>query len=141
MMLRQIPLFRFFADLEKHVEAFFDDEEATPFTLVLGAGASRSAGIPVTSEMIELLQLYLKLEMSGLPAEIADTIGNDFSELIAELYNLTDEWAIRDFFRLCIRRGSREPNLVHLIAANLACLGVFKTVITTNFDDLALAAF
>lgn len=137
-MPTHMPLIRFFADLEQHVDGLFVDE-TPPFTLVVGAGASRSAGIPVTSEMIDLLQLHIRLRWE---LERFETIPSGFSELISTIYRMTaDEWDVREFFRLCIRRGSREPNLLHLIAANLACNGVFKPIITTNFDDLALAAF
>jgi hypothetical protein len=136
---RQMPLIRFFEDLEKHVDELFVDD-VPPFTLVLGAGASRSAGIPVTSEMVDLLRLHIKLRWPDF--ERFETVPTGFSELVSTIYSMTqDEWDIREFLRLCIRRGSREPNLLHLIAANLACTGVFRPIITTNFDDLALAAF
>lgn len=134
-----MPRVRFFQELERHAALLFDEnEEGALFGLVLGAGASRSAGIPVTAEMVELLERQIKLMW---PDWTADETPRTFSALIALLHDISDEWDVRHFLRLCIRRGSREPNLTHLISANLACLEIFNPIITTNFDDLTLAAF
>jgi len=77
----------------------------------------------------------------GFPIEVEDPKRLTFSQAMSILFEYADEWLVRDFILRCVRRGSREPNLTHLIAANLACCGVFNPIITTNFDDLALAAF
>jgi len=134
-----MPLVRFFAELERNVEGLYGDEPY--FTLILGAGASRSAGIPVTSEMVDVLRILFKLRFPDLPPDLIEGPANEFSNLIGALHEYSDEWDVRDFLLQCMRRGSREPNLTHLIAADLACAGVFKTIVTTNFDDLVLAAF
>jgi hypothetical protein len=41
----------------------------------------------------------------------------------------------------CLARANREPNLTHLIAADLSSIGLFNPILTTNFDDMMLAAF
>src|SRR6185295_8869085 len=41
----------------------------------------------------------------------------------------------------CIRRAQREPNITHLIAADLGVKGIFNPIVTTNFDDLTVQAF
>jgi hypothetical protein len=134
-----MPRIRFFQELERYADLLFDDDEEGPlFGLVLGAGASRSAGIPVTVEMVELLEQQIKFMWPTWPV---DETPRRFSDLISLLYEISGEWDVRHFLRLCIRRGSREPNLTHLISANLACLGIFNPIITTNFDDLTLASF
>jgi len=47
----------------------------------------------------------------------------------------------RQFLMNCIKRANREPNLTHLIAAHLCSAQIIGDIVTTNFDDLALAAF
>ena len=138
-MLKHMPLVRFFAELERNIDGLYRDEPY--FTLILGAGASRSAGIPVTSEMVKVLRILFNLRFPNLDPSLLDYDANEFSNLISALHEYSDEWDVRDFLVQCIRRGSREPNITHLVAADLACAGVFKTIVTTNYDDLALAAF
>jgi hypothetical protein len=47
----------------------------------------------------------------------------------------------REFIMACICRAYREPNLAHLVAAHLCAAHIIGDIGTTNFDDLAPAAF
>jgi hypothetical protein len=85
--------------------------------------------------------LKLMIKGYGYPVDDADPHALTFAQAISTLGEYSDESDVRAFILRCVRRGSREPNLTHIIAANLACCGFFKTIVTTNFDDLALAAF
>jgi hypothetical protein len=133
----QMTLSRFFEQLDRSFESLFSEEP--PFTLILGAGASRSAGIPIAHKMNQCLRMIV--EARGYPLDYRFDGESDLSLLIRTIAEFSDDSEVRGFILRCIRRGSREPNITHLIAANLACANVFKTIITTNFDDLALAAF
>jgi hypothetical protein len=131
-----LSLGEFIEEIEPLLGPFPDEPY---FSLVLGAGASRSAGIPTASEMVALLEVIVNWR--GFPVDAVDPAKPTLSELIATIGEYTDEDEVQAFIVRCIRRGSREPNLAHLLAANLACCGVFRPLVTTNFDDLTLAAF
>ena len=131
-----------FESQEAFVEAFGEtaerweddvsDNDTLPpaFALVLGAGGSQSAGIPLQGEMTAALerahQSFIKrfpdLEFDPTPLEWWD-------ELESHL------------FMACLARANREPNLTHLLAADMAAVGLLGPILTTNFDDLALAGF
>ena len=135
MAQKQMPLVRFFEELDQSLNGLFEPEPA--FALILGAGASATAGIPLTWRMVELLEFMVT--RYRFPHE--KTGENDFSELISTIGEYAGEWEVREFILRCIRRGSREPNVTHLLAANLASFSLFRPIITTNFDDLTLAGF
>jgi hypothetical protein len=130
-MLKRVSLSRFFEEFQESLNSV--DDWNPPFTLVLGAGASCSAGIPLTARMMDLLRRWYVLQ--GVTPPEPD---EDFSSFLEEF---PDHDMLPYFISRCVRRGSREPNLTHLIAANLACVGVFNAMVTTNFDDLTLAGF
>ena len=113
-------------------EAGFDDADqlAPAYTLVLGAGASRSAGIPLQGELELALQKarqYFEDHHPGLEHDPAQW--EEWEELEQRL------------FMACLARANREPNLTHLITADLASIGIVGPILTTNFDDLMLAGF
>jgi hypothetical protein len=127
----------FFEFVDDSVITLFPDEPY--FSLILGAGASRSAGIPLAGEMTALL--WQVIAAYGFPIETKRGQSPTFAEAIATIAEYADEYEVQAFILRCIRRGSREPNLTHLIAANLACCRFWNPIVTTNFDDLTLAAF
>ncbi len=114
------------------------------FTLILGAGASRSAGVPVAAEMVSILTTLAELKAIKIPRKPARE--SQFSwtfRHVTERMPWEDEFFNypRQFLMNCIKRAHREPNLTHLVAAHLSSAHIIGDIVTTNFDDLALAAF
>jgi hypothetical protein len=120
------------------------DFDRPVYTLVLGAGASRSAGIPVAREMVQALRKLArirKIGVAGRPkgeSELSWLFRKVFGAATAHDDHVTSG---RQFLLACIRRSAREANLTHLVAAHLSTMGVFNPIVTTNFDDQALAGF
>ncbi len=118
--------------------------EGTAYALVSGAGASRSAGVPLAGEMVKLLKAIAKLADIELKPPPSDESGLSwFFRTVLEKVPLDSEFADpeREFIAGCIARASREPNLTHILVAHLAVAQIIGPIITTNFDDLALASF
>jgi hypothetical protein len=114
------------------------------FTLVLGAGASRSAGVPLAGEMVDVLERVAQLAGVRVPPKppSESSLSWTFRYVTAEM-PWEDEFFDyqREFIMACICRARREPNLAHLLAAHLCEAHVIGDIVTTNFDDLAPAAF
>jgi hypothetical protein len=120
-----------------------------PYSLVLGAGASHSAGIPLAGQMVLALKKLARVR--NIRADKPPPGGGDLSWWFRRVLRTLDRVKTghddgfvksgREFLMTCIRRAEREANLTHLIAAHLATAGIVNPIITTNFDDLALAAF
>lgn len=130
----------------RFVRQLFGDPyyEWPAFSLILGAGASRSAGIPLASEMVSLLRLTAELEKIDCPeprrreTELSLLWRSVLSRVLPET-----EWSDpeREFLMGCISRADREANITHLVAMHFVSLGLLGPVVTTNFDDLTLAAY
>jgi hypothetical protein len=126
------------------------------YTLILGAGASRSAGIPLAWEMERVLKKLARIRKvslsgrpdgeSGLSWRFRRVLGPDrrrHDTDSGEASQHDDNYVEtgRQFLLSCIRRAGREANLTHLVAAHLSSMGVFNPIVTTNFDDQALSGF
>jgi hypothetical protein len=115
-----------------------------PFALILGAGASRSAGIPLVSEMIKALRLLAGASRKQIP-ETPDSetewswVFRQVLSAVAGHRPFADR--AREFVVECISRAQGEANVSHLLAAALTNGGIFRYIVTTNFDDQALAGF
>lgn len=114
------------------------------FTLVLGAGASRSAGIPLAAEMVDVLKRVADLAGVKIPQQlpVESNLSWTFRH-VTERVPWDSEFFDyeRDFIMGCISRARREPNVAHLVAAHLCEANIIGDIITTNFDDLTLAGF
>lgn len=136
--------------------------------IVIGAGVSVTAGIPIVPEIAKKLvkmvserlngvsnggkshfDLYVELEKSG---KIENCIKNGIDKVVNE--NDVDWWGVYDE---CFKRYMTQPNDVrklfsdlvdeaggainwsHLVLGDLVARGIFSTVLTTNFDQLALS--
>ena len=147
---------------EKFVRGFSDslrydyDFENPLYTLILGAGASRSAGIPLVCDMVRALGKLARVRglRLGAPPRHARGVRREsklswyfrriFGSLEHERKESADEQHVstgRDFLMSCILRAQREANVTHLVAAHLGSAGIINPIVTTNFDDLSLAAF
>jgi hypothetical protein len=125
----------------------YDSTSERPlYGVVLGAGASRSAGIPVAPEMVRALRRLARNRGISIRRQRGES---DLSSAFRQIFNVersptgADDFpsSPRQFLVACIRRANREPNIAHIIAAHLATRGLFNPIVTTNFDDLTLAAF
>ncbi len=125
----------------------FDESLAvsSQYTLILGAGASRSAGIPTAGEIEQVFRKIARHRGRSI-----DNPGNesDWSFLFRTALgpeNEHDDDSVPEgantFVSRIVALGSREANLTSLIAANLASLQVCPLIVTTNYDDLLLAGF
>ena len=110
------------------------------FSLFLGAGASKSSGVPLAGEMIA--------EWRGMMYADRAPDGADFDAWCAEQtwYGLPDEYSVL-FETLFPNERARQkyvepkieagfPNWGYLYLANLVKAGYFNVIFTTNFDDL-----
>jgi hypothetical protein len=143
-MRNVVSLDDFLGRFSSHCRNRDRDEETRPFALILGAGASRSAGIPLASEMIHALELLA--EASG--HKIAKQSGEEsrWSSVFRQVMSFlprdrTPADYAREFVVECISRAEGEANTTHLLAAALTNGGLFTYLATTNFDDQALAGF
>lgn len=122
----------FVEDFVKNVDEWVDGIEPggklrPAYTLIAGAGASRSAGIPMQGEMDGVIESCLGRYYPNW--EYDPPSYQDWKDSESLL------------FMACLCRANREPNLTHLVVADLASLGVFGPLLTTNFDDLMLSGF
>ena len=121
------------------------------YTLILGAGASRSAGIPLASEMVSALKQLAKIRKFrvGRARRGESELSRYFRTVFKSLKpngKVDDDDAKyaatgRKFLLNCLHRAEREANLTHVVAAHFARAGIANPIITTNFDDLLLSAF
>ncbi|HZP99840.1 MAG TPA: hypothetical protein VFB13_09905 [Reyranella sp.] len=154
MAERTITLQEFAKEFE---QTLCDFHYRTPFTLVLGAGASRSAGIPMAGEMERALARLARkrgISLAKRPADesllswrfrrVFDENQPDDSEAVGETEIANADGYVAtggQFLRACIRRARHEANIAHLVAAHLSVVGIFNPIVTTNFDDQTLSGF
>lgn len=114
-----------------------DSRRQPTFGLILGAGASRSAGIPLANEMVAALKkIRGRRGQKKRPRQREES---DFSYRFRTSLRTKEDR--RTFIRNCTSRACSEPNLTHLIAVDFAANGIFGPLVTTNFDELLLSAF
>lgn len=110
------------------------------FTLFLGAGASKSSGVPLASEMIQ--------EWRRIAFEDREPADADFDAWCkAQPWCDKDEEYSRLFEMLFPNERARQkyvepkieaafPSWCYLYLANIVQAGYFNVIFTTNFDDL-----
>lgn len=97
--------------------------------LFLGAGASKSAGIPLAGELADIL-----IEDSPYKDLLCDCDVKDYPSLMAELTPNSRKTFLREYI------NNAKLNQTHLYAAALMKAGYIDTVVTVNFDPLMLQA-
>lgn len=119
------------------------DFEHPLYCLVLGAGASRSAGIPLASGMVKALEKLAARRGIRVDKRKKGDLSWYFRLVFGSLKAKKPGAPAsgREFLLACIHRAHKEANIAHLVAAHLATAGIFNPIVTTNFDDLALSAF
>jgi tetratricopeptide (TPR) repeat protein len=97
--------------------------------LFLGAGASKSAGIPLAGELASLLLEHI--DFSGL---VGDCTNKEYATIMSELPPFNRKLFLNEFI------SKAKLNQTHLYAAALMKAGYIDTVVTVNFDPLMLQA-
>ncbi len=114
-------------------------EDSPHYCLLLGAGASVTSGVRSASEMIkEWRKEYHKIH--GAKQEYKQFIekqpwyrqDEEYSFLFGELFDQPSQR--RDYIELCLKKASPSWGYIYLV--NLLRHKLFRTVFTTNFDDL-----
>lgn len=104
------------------------------FTLLLGAGASKTSGVKLASEMIldwrkKFADVYPRIQIETLHWHKTD---EEYSILFEKLFDEPSQR--REYIENCILDSRPSWGYVYLV--NLLQKNVFNTVFTTNFDDL-----
>jgi len=100
----------------------------------LGAGASVSAGIPLTNVIVR--HIKLKFRKNYLIREYVLNGITDYYELMGAL--TADER--RDLFHYYVTREKVKLNMANIYLAQLLKEGYIDYIVTVNFDDLILKA-
>lgn len=119
-----------------------DGERESKFVLFLGAGASKTSGVPTAREMIaEWRKDYLSVEndakttglnVLNLEKQHWYNTSEEYSRLFEAIYHKPAQR--RDFIERALSNTS--PSWGYIYLTNLIKSGVFNTIFTTNFDDL-----
>ena len=134
-------------------------DDGKPFAVLLGAGASRSAGIPTASEMADELAIgfYKREEGQDPPDDLEElwewaaqsswykdreqawkkkfpNVDESFCRYAACMAELKGARRQRYLLECCQR--ATAPNWAHLFVAQLIAEDYVDIVLTTNFDDL-----
>jgi hypothetical protein len=98
--------------------------ECVPF---VGAGFSVAAGLPSTQEILEILCSRMNYDLSG----------NEIFEKVAELYaNIKGQVELRKTLASLLGNDKIQLSKGHIVFGELIRRGYFKTIITTNYDNV-----
>jgi Tfp pilus assembly protein PilF len=141
-------------------------ESGSQFVFLLGAGASRSSGIPTGGELVREWLIRFWSEAKGatpreaeenfsevadwardvyMPALVETNLGASYGQAIESFFP-TEALRANEIHRLCTRA---EPGFAYAFLAKLIESGIpegssgpgaFPAVLTTNFDDLVSVA-
>ena len=125
---------------ESQVLRVIANADSREFSLFLGAGASKSSGVPLASEMIEEWRQMMFEDRAPDGAEFSAWCkeqpwyqkDDEYSHLFETLF--PNERARQKFVEPRMEAGF--PNWGYLYLANLVSAGYFNVIFTTNFDDL-----
>lgn len=109
-------------------------ENSEKAIVFLGAGASVSAGIPLTYVIIR--HIRLKFIKNPLVKELLKEGKDDYISLMGVL--TADER--RDLFHFYVTRNKVKLNMANVYLAQLLKEGYVDYIVTVNFDDLILKA-
>ena len=137
--------------VERFIKARVHQGDKSQFVFLIGAGVSRSAGIPTAREIVEELRKLIfardnKIEFGAVeeeePEEVEEWINQNYPLLESGDYgqHMIEFCPTRKCRRLYMEElMKRAPhyNQAHRYLALILKQGVFaRTVFTTNFDDL-----
>ena len=98
-----------------------------PFSVFLGAGVSRSAGVPLAGEVVRMIE-------EKCADQVRSCKQRDYSRLMECLLPAQRYELLKD----CV--NGAKLNVAHLYLAALVKAGWVDTILTTNFDSLVLRA-
>lgn len=136
-----------------------------PVTFLIGAGCSVSAGIPAVNTIAKQTVTELSLRLTGATPQSAEEAlinlarhgyfqghtkvartapttldwGQVYDTIFSEIHVSPSE--VANFFKTLIRGAKPRLNWAHLCLGELARQNYIRTLITTNFDLLALQAY
>lgn len=111
-----------------------NDENVKKPIVFIGAGASASAGIPLTSEIINTI-IFEYGEKPSIKCLCEDDKGNYYKLMGALSPNER-----RNLFKKFINNENVRINITHIYLAQLLVKGYIDYIFTPNFDDLMLKA-
>lgn len=111
-------------DLAKFLKKSKDN--GSPFVLFTGAGCSKSAGIPLAGELVEIINKDFELELKGL----SEAERKDYGKCMAALVKEDRRKLISGYI------SEAKINWAHIAIALLIDQGYFQRVLTFNFDNL-----
>jgi tetratricopeptide (TPR) repeat protein len=131
--------------LRRQRETQIQDNARKPFvTFLIGAGFSRSTGIPVASEIVKDLQDMLSDDplFNAAAAEKRQNHVSEYAHFMAALLSPSDRARrIRGYVdRGRNERGQLRINWAHLLLAVMVRDGYINRILTTNFDPLVVEA-
>lgn len=113
-------------DLSEIVEKLKENKkQGNKTAFLIGAGVSRSGGIPLAGEMVTLMQDEYPKRMAGMES---------YNDCMAQL----DEIKRREFIIKCLKNG--KVNQSYLWLTSLVKDGYVDKILTANFDDLLIKA-
>ncbi|HHE3653817.1 TPA: SIR2 family protein [Pasteurella multocida] len=131
-----------------------ENEDTSNYSLLLGAGASRSSGIATASELIDKwkAELYVRFESSSfVPGNEFESLDEYFEKKHASWYNSLSSYSslFEKQFDLPAQRrrfvenevSGKFPSIGYAYLISLVEKNFFNTIFTTNFDDLLNESF
>lgn len=138
-------------DLVRFIETR-ENEDTSNYSLLLGAGASRSSGISTASELIEKWKIELYERFESKPFKNSEkSIDEYFEKEHASWFNTLNPYSslFEKKFDLPAQRrrfvekevSGKLPSIGYAFLISLVEKNFFNTIFTTNFDDLLNEAF
>jgi Flp pilus assembly protein TadD/NAD-dependent SIR2 family protein deacetylase len=136
--------------LAQAIDSIINKKEvaSNSFALLLGAGASVPSGIPSANKMIE----HFKQKIYNQESKNFASKEEENAWLKNQDWFLPDNSDYANFFEKCYETKrerqsyleslivGKKPSFGYFVLANLIHYGYFKTILTTNFDDLVYTA-
>ena len=125
------------------IYADFKNNEDTEYIFFLGAGCSKSSGIPLASELAkawyeELKKQIIKFDKFNKKHKISNSQGLDYGKFYFQIFEElfpTPLMQQKEIQRIT-NDDKVNPSLGYYVLASLMQLSSFNTIVTTNFDNL-----
>jgi len=105
-----------------------EKDNGRPFVIFTGAGCSKSAGIPLASELVKEINEKFELELKGL----SEAKRQDYGECMAAIGKDERRRLIKTYI------DKSKLNWTHIVLALLMDNGYVNRVLTFNFDNILI---